>query len=500
MKVNDVLKKTSIHFNIRGMKKEELLPIYRKLKKYKYTEENVFQRLGVKDIEYILLKYFPIYLNFKLRENTPLDRLIRLFLLAIPLDEREMEEIFDPDEIKLCREVGLISHNENGYFSTVDLFPCRGGFFASDHRFRDKYSKNYVYPPGLDSYMLARGMIDNKSKYTLDLCTGSGIQAILASRFSKKVIGVDMNHRAINFARFNALLNQADNVRFLAGDLYQPVEDRKFDLILANPPFVPAPQQSIMFRDGEESGEAILERIIRGIPACMNKNGHAQIVTLLIFRKDEDYYDKLTDWLDFAEFQILVLASRYKEVENYVLEHVDYDVDYNKYSDEVTRWLEIYKSEGIKKLADGLISMRYTPDIPFDLGIRDVKPVNKPFSDKIKAFLDSMVEISIFNSPDKLRKRSYKLSGDVDFFWEGRYSSGKRNWGVLFNDDSLNIDESLGKLHWIVLDIVSDGIKNGVEIEKELKKRASNIIDINERLFFHTIQYLLREGILETIE
>ncbi|MCD4785242.1 MAG: methyltransferase [Candidatus Eremiobacteraeota bacterium] len=497
MKVNDVLKKTSIHFNISGMKKEDLLPIYNKLKEYEYTEENVFQRLGVKDIEYILLKYLPIYLNFKLKENTPLDRLIRLFLLATPLDEREMEEIFDPEEINLCRELGLISRNGNGYFSTVDLFPCGGGFFASDHRFKNKYTKNYVYPPGLDSYMLARGMIDSKPKDTLDLCTGSGIQAILASRFSEKVVGVDINNRALNFARFNALLNQTDNVEFLQGNLYRPVGNRKFDLILANPPFVPAPQQSIMFRDGEKSGEAILDRILKGVRTHIKKNGHAQIVTLLFFKKGETYFEKIINWLAPANFQVLVLASRYKEVEPYVLEHVDYDMDYDAYSQQVTTLLKTYQSSGIEKLADGLISMRYTPDIPSSFGFRDVRPVNKLFSKNIKSFLDSIVDISHFDSPDKLRRCNYKLSGDIDFFWEGRYKGGKRNWGVLFNDDSLSIDESLGKLHWIVLDIVSDGTKNGTMIEEELHKRASNIIEIDERLFFYTIQRLLQEGILE---
>jgi len=496
MKVNDVLKKTSIQFNIRGMKKKELLPIYSKLKKFGYTEENIFQRLGAKDIEYILVKYFPIYLNFRLSENTPLDRLIRLFQLGRHLEDRELEELFNSEEINLSSEVGLLSHDERGYFATADLFPCRGGIFATDHRFTENFSKYHVYPPGLDSYMLARGMIEDKSRRTLDLCTGSGIQAILASRFSKKVVGVDVNHRAINFARFNALLNQVDNVTFLPGDLYEPVNDKKFDLILANPPFVPAPQQSILFRDGDKSGEAILERILRGIQPHINRGGHAQIVTLLVFSEEVTYYEKLKDWLSNGDFQVNVLASRYKDVESYILEHVDYDMDYSSYSDEVKRWLKTYQSEKIKKLADGLISMKYTPGIPFYLDFQDIKPTNKMFSEKIKASLDSMVEISEYDGLDKLGKCEFDFSEDVDFFWKGRHKDGKEKWGVLFTCDSPGIDEELNKLHWIALNIIADGIKEGNKIKKELKKRTINTIKINNRLFFHTMQYLLQKGII----
>ena len=70
----------------------------------------------------------------------------------------------------------------------------------------------------------------------LDLGTGCGVLAILVSSFSKEVIGTDLNPRAINFAQFNSLLNQAKDVSFYHGDLYNPVKSVQFNMILSNPP------------------------------------------------------------------------------------------------------------------------------------------------------------------------------------------------------------------------------------------------------------------------
>lgn len=66
----------------------------------------------------------------------------------------------------------------------------------------------------------------------LDLCCGSGVQGIAAAALrggNALVTCVDINPRAIRFARFNALLNGLDESRFraVAGDLYCALESRR---------------------------------------------------------------------------------------------------------------------------------------------------------------------------------------------------------------------------------------------------------------------------------
>lgn len=72
----------------------------------------------------------------------------------------------------------------------------------------------------------------------LDLGTGSGINGIFAAQWAREVIAVDINPAAVRCAKINALLNQADDrIEVRQGDLFAPVADEQFDVILFNPPF-----------------------------------------------------------------------------------------------------------------------------------------------------------------------------------------------------------------------------------------------------------------------
>ena len=77
----------------------------------------------------------------------------------------------------------------------------------------------------------------------LDLCTGSGCLAILAARaFPNAAIdAVDMSGDALDVAARNvADYALADRVTLHRGDLFQPLGDKRYDLIISNPPYVDA--------------------------------------------------------------------------------------------------------------------------------------------------------------------------------------------------------------------------------------------------------------------
>ncbi len=72
----------------------------------------------------------------------------------------------------------------------------------------------------------------------LDMGTGSGVAAVFAARWSRRVIAVDVNPAAVRCAQINALLNQVDDrIEIRLGDLFAPVADQRFDVVLFNPPF-----------------------------------------------------------------------------------------------------------------------------------------------------------------------------------------------------------------------------------------------------------------------
>ncbi len=72
----------------------------------------------------------------------------------------------------------------------------------------------------------------------LDLGCGYGPIGICAAllAFEGHVTMVDINQRAVELAKENAGLNLIHNVSIVQSDLFEAVRDKKFDVIITNPP------------------------------------------------------------------------------------------------------------------------------------------------------------------------------------------------------------------------------------------------------------------------
>lgn len=103
-----------------------------------------------------------------------------------------------------------------------------------------------VYTPQDDTWLLAEAL--HREPITagttvLDVGTGSGALALEAARCgAAQVTAVDISARAVASARLHARLNGL-RVRVVRGHLLTPVADRRFDLIIANPPYVPSAER-----------------------------------------------------------------------------------------------------------------------------------------------------------------------------------------------------------------------------------------------------------------
>ncbi len=115
----------------------------------------------------------------------------------------------------------------------------------------------------------------------LDIGTGSGAIAVaLAHKLpGSQITATDISASALNLARENAARNHvAAQIRFLQGDLLAPVAGEVFDIIVSNPPYVPAADRAslaVEVRDHEPTqalfaGDNGLEIFHRLIPAAFD--------------------------------------------------------------------------------------------------------------------------------------------------------------------------------------------------------------------------------------
>jgi ribosomal protein L3 glutamine methyltransferase len=109
----------------------------------------------------------------------------------------------------------------------------------------------------------------------LDLCTGSGCLAVLASRSfpHARIDAVDISAGALEVAARNiADYRLEERVTLHRGDLFKPLGDKRYDLIISNPPYVDAQGMADLPRecraeprlafDGGADGLTIVRRIL----------------------------------------------------------------------------------------------------------------------------------------------------------------------------------------------------------------------------------------------
>src|SRR5689334_15028324 len=117
-----------------------------------------------------------------------------------------------------------------------------------------------VFHPRSDTWLLARAACKEPLPHRpriLELCAGPAFAGIsVARRRSGHLTTVDVSRRAVLNARINARLNGVP-IDAHQGDLFNAVDDQGFDLILANPPYVPGgdPPESGSARHVEGGGD-----------------------------------------------------------------------------------------------------------------------------------------------------------------------------------------------------------------------------------------------------
>jgi methylase of polypeptide subunit release factors len=193
---------------------------------------------------------------------------------------------------------------EGAVLCPVWLYPVSGFLMASDRQTKPKGDtglpiNDVVFPAHDSGTLRLLRLLPASRGDSLDLCGGSGIGALQLARDGMHAVTTDITSRAAHFAAFNAQFNGLE-IESLCGDLFDPVAGRQFDLITAHPPWLPSTGDGMIFRDGGETGEAILQRTIAGISEHLNPGGTAVLLSLGRDESDASFQQRICTWLGEA--------------------------------------------------------------------------------------------------------------------------------------------------------------------------------------------------------
>ena len=229
----------------------------------------------------------------KLIENNIEDAIIKADIL--------IQFVLNMDKMQLIinQEDEVSKENENIYLTYIEQVisgkPVQ--YITNEQEFMNLkfYVDENVLIPQPDTEILVEEAIKTiaeirpeKNIKVLDLCTGSGAIAIAIKKYAeeaKKQIEVyasDISEKAIKIAEKNAKRNNV-HINFILSDMFRKMEEKNFDIILSNPPYIETQTISSLSKevqyephmalDGGEDGLEFYRVIAENAHEYLNKNG-----------------------------------------------------------------------------------------------------------------------------------------------------------------------------------------------------------------------------------
>jgi len=289
-------------------------------------------------------------LRLRPEADEPLCVLVRLFLGRESLPAATVAAAMGRFDLDALAGTGLIALRDGVVRARFALEPLDGLVVASD-RSAGRLRTDHVVRIGPATRTLAALTVRRPVEAALDIGTGSGVQAFLAARHSERVVGSDLNPRALRLARLNAELNGIENVDWRRGNLFEPVRDEEFGLVAANPPFVVSPVQEFAYRDGGLGGDLLSREAVTGAASHLREGGFATILCSWIKTPER--------WFERSGCDAWVLE--------FVTDGpVTYAVRWNSFpgrrpatlATAAEPWLADYRARGIESISTGAIVLR----------------------------------------------------------------------------------------------------------------------------------------------
>ncbi|KQX80737.1 class I SAM-dependent methyltransferase [Streptomyces sp. Root1310] len=338
------------------------------------------------------------------RGDTPLETLVRLFLLQQPVPHARVEEFLP---VHACVESGwLVPTGEDEVAATVDVRPyggpdgedwfiisdlgCAVGGAGGSGNDGGQADTAVVLGVGGASTTLAGITVRTPVSAALDLGTGSGIQALHAAQHATRVTATDLNPRALHITALTLALSGAPAADLREGSLFEPLrDDETYDLIVSNPPFVISPGARLTYRDGGMGGDDLCRSLVQGAGERLSEGGFAQFLANWQHVEGENWQDRLRSWVPRG-CDAWIVQREVQDVTQYaelwLRDAGDHRGDQAEYQAHYDTWLDEFEARKVKAVGFGWITLRRTTAAEPVITVEEwPHPVEQPLGDAVLA-------------------------------------------------------------------------------------------------------------------
>jgi methylase of polypeptide subunit release factors len=325
-----------------------------------FTGAAIRDALGTEDEVLSRTRDIPVHIR-RLRDRGAFGALVQLFILNIPVAAERMSEAVAPLTLDACERMGILRRDGDVVRPLVRLVPHDELIIASDLRLVPGQEAPHDHVPGVHrpTVTLARLTVRTPVKRGLDLGTGNGVEAILLRPHVDHVVGSDVNARALEFARFNGILNRVPDIDWRVGSWFAPMKDERFNVIASNPPYVISPASQYVYRDSGMEGDSVSEQVVREVAAHLEEGGFGTVTVSWAADKGDADAKPVRRWVEGIGCDAWILHYRTEDPLTTAKNWNEQDaVDPDAYGRVLDDWLAYYTRLGIKAIAYGAVVMR----------------------------------------------------------------------------------------------------------------------------------------------
>lgn len=464
-----------------------------------YTEESLRKHLGAAELPSRHLRNLPRLLD-RTAAPSVLNTLLRWFWIGLPQNAAAAAGFIPAGILSLLTGSRLLRAEGENLVPQAMLLHLEGFLVASDHCTAiDNKQAEMVLWPNPTSRFLARFSVRRPSRATLDLGTGSGILSLGAAKFSDTVVGTDLTQRSVDFARFNARLNGISNVEFLAGDCFNPVAGRRFDLILSNPPFFITPQSDYFFCENPMDLDGLCRRLVKEASAHLNEDGYMEMLCEWAQIKGQPWEERVAEWIDGTGCDAWIMKGLTQNPEEYAQQRIrETSLDPSEDAASYDGYMNYYRHRGVEAIHDGLIVLRHRAGDNFFVRIEEVPTTSAGLlGEMILATFAAHDLLRLHDTDEKVLALQPQLAPTVRL--EQICSQANGQWHA----DALTLRQTTGfgfhiDLKPLVLQFIAsfDGTKTAAAAIAEFAAHANAPVDMVQTECLGIIRRLIERGFL----